>query len=228
MAGVGFVDYGDVMSSPIGGEKRGRRPDRATDEIRAAATDIVVAAGDTAALTHDALVERTGLDREVVRLYYADIDTLLHDLLLAAYQRLLERMDLEVSLLEPGATALDELKALAVGYVTWAVEDPCGYALAYGVRNERELGLAGLDDGTSPAAQALDTVIAGVALCRPDLAPDVARELAVGLWLTLHGLIRIRADRPLVVLPPTTHLIHTIVDVFAVVPGPGPGLRLVK
>lgn len=216
------------MSGPSTGARRGWKHDPAADEIRAAAADIVVAAGDTAALTHDALAERTGLDPEIIRLYHADIDALLHDLLRAAYQRLLERMDLEVSLLAPGATALDELKALAVGYVTWAVEDPCGYALAYGVRNEKELGLAGLDDGASPAAQALDTVIAGVALCRPDVTPDVARELAVGLWLALHGLIRIRADRPLVVLPPTTHLIHTIVDVFAVVPGPGPGLRLVK
>ena len=65
------------MSGPSTGARRGWKHDPAADEIRAAAADIVVAAGDTAALTHDALADRTGLDPEIIRLYHADIDALL-------------------------------------------------------------------------------------------------------------------------------------------------------
>lgn len=196
------------------------------DAIRAAATELIVAAGDTSAVTMDALIERTGLDADVVALCFPDTDALLHDLILSAFQRCLARMDLEVSLLPSGATALEDLEALAVGYVLWAGEDPSGYALAFGVRNTSDLGLASLEDGATAPAQVLDTVIAGVELCRPDLPPDAAKERAVGLWLTLHGLVRIRVDRPKVALVPTRHLIHTVVDVFA--GSPGRGLRVVR
>lgn len=212
------------MASQNGGARKGPG-DRIAAAIKDAATELVLEAADTAALTREAIVERTGLDEAIVSHYVPDTDDLLRDLLMEAYAACLARMDLEVSLLPHGASALEDLHAVATGYLAYAAEDPSGYALAYRVRNARELGLARVDEGGHPGAQALDTVVAGVELCRPDLPSDEARERAVGLWFALHGLVEIRSQRPLIELPDTVRLVRTIVD--GLVGQPARGLRIV-
>lgn len=217
--------YVDDMASHNGGARRGPGGDRGAAAIKNAAAELVIEAADTAGLTLHAIAERTGLDEDVIAMYVDSADELLRELLTDSFAACLARMDLEVSLLPAGATALEDLRAVATGYLAYAAEDPRGYALAYGVRNARQLGLNRLDEGGHPGAQALDTVVAGVELCRPDLPPDEARERAVGLWLALHGLVQIRSHRPLVDLPETARLVRTTVDAF--VGQQGRGLRLV-
>lgn len=200
-------------------------PRDALDAIRAAAVEIVTSAGDTDQLTLAAVADRAGVSEDVVVAHYPDVSQLVRDVLLRGFAKCLARMDRAVAALPAGATALDELRAIATGYVEFALEDQRTYDLTFGVRNAISTGLARVDEGTHPGAQALDTVIAGVEACRPDLGPGIARDRAISLWLALHGLIGLRSHRPLLELPPTERLIRTMVEAF--VGSPSAGLRLV-
>jgi AcrR family transcriptional regulator len=134
--------------------------------------------------------------------HFANHDDLLHAVKERALTDLAERMETEISageeLADPVADGLRRLRAIGLGYVSYAVAEPGLFRTAF-CRTDRPADVA-VDPSTTRPFQLLTQVLDSLAE-QGKIGPRHRPFAEVAAWATVHGLAILVIDGPLSRVP---------------------------
>jgi len=164
--------------------------DRLHDEIRDAATELLLETGHAKAVSIRSVAQRVGVTPPSIYLHFADKDALLD----AVCARYFEKLDEQMQRVTVGQTsALDVLRAQGLAYVRFALQTPELYRIA--TMGE---GRAGSDVDATLASSAFMHMRAAVQTLMDEgiYAPDDPTRVALELWTAAHGVAALVIAKP--------------------------------
>jgi AcrR family transcriptional regulator len=169
-----------------------------SNALVAAAIDII---SEDEELTLREVSRRVGVNHRAVYRHFADLSALLAAVAEQGYRELTASM--EAALAELGrAPAEKRLEAIAVAYVSFAVDHPAHYRIMFGRRLNEDGRFPVLEEVVMKAFEVLDAeMLTGVEAGR--FVPRPRRETAFAFWSLAHGFAslalvrRIKVKRPL-------------------------------
>jgi AcrR family transcriptional regulator len=160
------------------------------DTIVAAATELLIEAGQAKAVSIRAVAERAGVTSPSIYLHFADKDALLDAVCAQFFGALDERMR---SAGAACATPAESLHALGMAYVRFAVETPVLYRIA----TMGEPAQTGCIDGVLANSALVHLRTAVQALVDDGTYPRRdTTEMAFELWMVVHGLAAFLIAKP--------------------------------
>jgi AcrR family transcriptional regulator len=165
-----------------------------------AAVDLITARGPEA-FTLREVAGAVGVTHGAAYRHFEDKTALLAAVAEDGYRALTIRLK-EVLRADPPPGGRARIRALAVGYVGFAVERPAHYRVMWGPRLNEDGRFPTLEAAIEEAFEVVRTEMAlgqesGVFRAEPP-----ARELAIGMWVTAHGYVELVARRRLKVKSP--------------------------
>ena len=136
----------------------------------------------TAALSLRAVARRAGVAPSAPYRHYADRDALVSAVAVVGYRELADR--LSAALAEP--STIDDLAAVAVAYVRFAIERPALFRVMFGEPCDR-------DSSDRVAATNVISAYVGSIVLRCFPGADVV-SLSTALWACVHGLAFLHLD----------------------------------
>jgi AcrR family transcriptional regulator len=184
---------------------------RLRDELVAAASRLL-AAGDPSAVTLRGVAREAGVAAPSVYGHFADLDAVLLAVVehhLATLRGVFER-DTTGDAGDPAA----RLRAGALAYCRWGVDNPGAYAVVFGGRAVRLLSEAetvAFSDGEAMLDR-LRRLVAEM----PGVADETVPSLALAAWTGVHGVVSLRTGKPGYPWPPlAAHVDAVLAGVLA-------------
>lgn len=146
----------------------------------------LIAGSSPEQLTLREVSRRVGVNHRAVYRHFADKTALLAAVAQDGYRDLLECMEAELASLPARASACERLLALAVAYVSFAVDHPARYRIMFGRRLNEDGRFNELEELVARAYELLaDEFRAGQA--SQEFSELPVRELVFGFWSLTHG-----------------------------------------
>lgn len=164
--------------------------DQLRDEILDATTELLLEAGDAAAVSIRSVAQRVGVTPPSIYLHFADKTALLD----AVCCRYFEKLDDEMQAVAGAYTeAIDVLRAQGMAYLRFALKTPVLYRIA-----TMGYGYPGSDVDVALNSSAFGHLRATVQALIADgsYPPDDPTTLALELWTAVHGIAAMLISRP--------------------------------
>lgn len=175
------------------GRKRGYHHGDLARALVAAALDIIVKKGPDAFTLREAAAA-VGVTHGAAYRHFEDKQALLAAVAEEGYRQLGQRLAKVAA--EPTTDPRARLRAHAAAYVEFALEHPAHYRVMWGPRVNEDGRFPSLEAAISDAFARMSTEIArgqeaGV------FREGLARDMAIGVWVTAHGYVELVARRRL-------------------------------
>lgn len=182
--------------------------ERLREELLDAAEELLADAGDEREVTVRAIVERVGVTPPSLYLHFEDKAALIREVVARRFAALAEATS--------GAAAEhpdDPVAALRAGvraYLTWAQENPGGYAVLFSTHRETQLIRP---DGTG-GSEAFDNLVARVRRCQEAglAAAGDPHLVATLIWSAEHGIATLSVARPHFAWPDIDLLVDELLE----------------
>jgi|ERR1700761_8156010 len=194
------------------------------DDIVQAASSLLEQSGEEEALTLRAVARAAGITAPAIYAHFADRD----EIKLAVMERTFTTLA-EALRPDPGGQALPvpALYAVCRAYLDFAAAHPQLYRVLF-ERHRRETiepGTTGSDVTTIIGADAYGVLLDAVRACvdAGDSVGTSAEAAAVRVWVSLHGMVTLRASLPWFPWPPRDTLLVELVSRAADLASAAPG-----
>lgn len=173
------------------------------DEILAATTRLLEAAGTDEGLTLRGVARAVGVSPQSMYLHFANLDVLVLAVLADSYGAMGAALDAAAAA-EPGL--VERILARGRAYLAWGAAHPGLYQVMYEGRlqSEPEQDPTVVPPGRTQLYKVRDDVRA--AMNAGAVPEGDADALAIQLWALVHGLVSLRANKPGVPWPDTAKL----------------------
>ena len=170
------------------------KPNR-REHILATATALFTRHGVHAVTTRQ-IAAQVGISQPSLYAHFASIQQIQDEVSARAFA-LLEHH----SAAKPGVAPAEQLRHAIASYVTFGLENPQAYRIAFMLEHPKPPTAAGWDQRTfaatdHPGPRAYGHLRGIVAQLRPDLKPEALDIRTQCLWASLHGLIALLIARP--------------------------------
>jgi AcrR family transcriptional regulator len=168
-----------------GGERR--------EEILAHAQRLIIETGVHNVSTRQ-IAHAVGISQPTLYAYFPNRHTLIGEVGARAFVALAEKMRVAASI--PGSSE-DRLRAVARNYVTFGLEQPDAYRVAFMIETGGDEEKCGEDMVLAAGLETFALHRARVAAFLPsDTTEEAATLIAQSMWASLHGLVSLLIARP--------------------------------
>ncbi len=176
----------DTPASPRERAPRGEG-DRLREQLLAAATDLVHEAGGAERLSIRAVTKRAGVSPMALYLHFTSRDHLVEALIDHGFERFREVLHLAAEA-AGDVTPRERLSAIGVAYLRFAREEPALYGVIFGP-NHPEGGAERGPGESGVGMEAFQDLVDAITACQQagEARGGDPRQLAIGVWSTLHG-----------------------------------------
>jgi AcrR family transcriptional regulator len=189
---------------------------RLRSELIEAARHLLTTAAKESDVSIRAVTRAAGTAPQSFYLQFASLDELLHEVYTLEFGLQLEAL---VAAMDGAPDPVAALRAVCRAYVDYAQQYPGRYRAMTGVRDRAHDARDPVQAPGMPVfALAVQAAAAALAAAgRRDADPHAA---TASLWAWLHGVIVLRADRPVFPWPPLDDMLDTLVAQFLAAPYP--------
>lgn len=171
-------------------------------EIIDAAARLLASMARPETLTLRQVAREVGIAPASIYSHFADLDALVHHVLLARYADLASTMDAAA---RKSRDPLEELVARCWAYATWGIEHRGEYRTLFGGALPEEIGPFAAHGA---GKEILNPVVASLAGARPELESEEAIQNAgLLLWTALHGIVALYNEHGGMPWPGLDHLV---------------------
>ena len=191
-------------------------------DIVQAARELLIETGSDSTVTLRAIARRVGIAAPSIYAHFDDPDQIVQAVLGEAFAELVARLERARADVAPGR---DRLVACCRAYLAFGAEQPALYGLLFS--RPQPVSMSGAEEATPP--ESVDGIVAAIAdgglgdlvgaqafeLLLRDVADAVAEgtaqvasvlTTATELWVSMHGLVLLRATAPQFPWPDPEHL----------------------
>jgi AcrR family transcriptional regulator len=164
---------------------------RLREQLVHAAAEVLNEVGDAERVSVRAIARRAGVSPTALYLHFPDRDAAVAAAVEAGFTAF------NAALLEAARNESDPvsgLEAMGLAYLAFSERQPALYAVLFSARRPtapKSSASAGVEGNEGFAG-----LVALLRAADPALTPAEARELAIGVWSSLHGFATLRAARP--------------------------------
>jgi AcrR family transcriptional regulator len=181
--------------------------ERLREDILEAADALLDGTRDASRLSLRGVARRVGIAATSVYLHFPDVDHLKLALIEAGFAELDDARDAASEGIGDPAQAL---LARSRAYARWALDHPGRYRLMFGPDLPTALAFDAVE---SPSRRTFETLVRSIERCQEaGLCPmDNASRVAMLVWVSVHGLVLLRMDRPHFPWKPLDEMVDDIV-----------------
>jgi AcrR family transcriptional regulator len=177
------------------------------DQLLAATAEVLNEVGDADRASVRAIARRAGVSPTALYLQFPDRDALIAAAVDAGFETF-NRELMEAASID--AAPIERLMAMGRAYLSFSEQRPALYATLFSTRRT-----AVDKDPDVDRDRALDGVIALLQLNTPAMEYEVACELAILIWSSLHGYAMLRTVRPHLVWPEPEAFLRRLLSAYA-------------
>jgi AcrR family transcriptional regulator len=196
-----------MMAGPTSGRRANRRGEgeRLRGELVEAASRLLERLAGEEALSLRAVTREAGVAPQSFYLHFPDKRALMRAVYEARFAELTAQMRAALADLDTAIVPTGRVGAVARAYCRFGMAHPGQYRVLFGTA-----GAPGWDPETLPGLTTFELLRDEVARC----GVSDADEVAVCLWVFLHGLVTLRVNRPSFPWPHIDHLIDRTVTAY--------------
>ena len=182
---------------------------RLRGELIEAASDLMAEHGTAEAATLRAVARRAGVSAPSVYIHFADRDALVQAVIARRFHDLTDAIEAASDGAAPGASPGARLRAGALGYVRYGLDNPGHYRVLF----DTPTGPFTADTEVA-AHEAFGTLVDGIANCQAagEAPPGDAFAIASTTWPALHGTVMLRIVTRNFPWPPVEEQVERLLD----------------
>lgn len=181
------------------------------EDLLTAASELLDISGDAEGLSVRAVTGRAGVSHTALYLHFDDVEQLARAVKIRCFRALGEALALAGDAAD--SDPLERLRAMARAYLRYSREHPGHYALLYHAYRRQP-------PDRPPAAEVLDAgmrtlrmLFEAVGACLEEgIGDEEVRDIAVTLWLALHGRVGVCHAMPWMELPDEDRFLTLLID----------------
>lgn len=180
-------------------------------DLLAAASELLDVSGDAEGLSVRAVTGRAGVSHTALYLHFDDVEQLTRAVKIRCFDALGEALGSARD--AAGSDPMTRLRAMARAYLSYAQEHPGHYALLYHAYRMQPLDHPPVPEVLDAGMATLRTLLEAVAACLDRGVDDEeVRDVALTLWLALHGRVGVSHAMPWMPLTSEDRFLGLLID----------------